>query len=281
MFKKGGHYSRKEKRNSSNNKVITAWSSGEYIPIAHPDFPSRLYSFCKKHAAALTEEQSSELLTATRECIGAYSEGRFQSYITFRLRVPGELRSNLPIYYSRIFESKAEANWLSLDEKAYFDSGKAAALLATIQSTNVFEKYIALKSQGTFYSNFFSAINLDKSRAIVFSTSSEPPSAFENVHFFDPQQPRGFRSIDGGFSNLGPMTKRGAFIHPDGVQSILERNKSIQVYQVLFYVKLGDKDNHYSPVAFTFCWSPQHVKWLPVEMVFGNTHDLSGIIPEF
>ena len=285
-----------------NEETIKQWKTYSYVPL-------NLTNDVKGQILALITSQTNHNLLSTLQqdmlvdefidFFRAYSVGTWDAYSNFRFPnsvawhwrthitysdwPPYSAEKELDRYFRQgpIFGSDAmQTNFF----KHYGADYKAHKLTraAPVGMDARFKEYVFQYSDCSFYSNFLTAVNFDKSR-IVLNQSKAIPKPVQFTAFYPAQQQK-CATMPRTFPNLGYLdgVKDGACLleFDHSIENIAIDNGGVLMADAFFFVDTSPPDVPF-PIIVRFYWSPADGRWLPDDLIIGTLETLVLRYPIF
>jgi hypothetical protein len=170
--------------------------------------------------------------------------------------------------------------YIFLTNSDYFPAHKLPPAPDTMEAR--FKQYVFLFSNCTFYSNFWVAVNFDRSR-LILTKARTTPQLLVRMPFYPVQKPIA-ATVDLPFPNLGSVGS--AFYIPtllefhNSIANILNSGQQLLTADAFFFVDTSDPDSP-TPILIRLYWSPADDRWLPDEMDVGTIQSLVHRFPIF
>ena len=236
--------------------------------------------------ALLSSHQQDKLMEEFNDLFDAYSVGIWEAYKNFRfptnidwrwrsnivysVRPPYSAEQSLDRYYKQgpTFGSEAMAtnffNHYGADYKAH-----RLTRAAPVGMDARFKEYVYQFSDCSYYSNFLTGVNFDKSK--LFITQTKVHRSLQSVAFY-PVQNQKCSTMPRPFPNLGYMDSVedgiGLLEFNHSIQNVITNTGSVLTVDAFFYVNTSPPDAPF-PIIIRFYWSPDDGRWLPDDLILG------------
>lgn len=202
----------------------------------------------------ITSNQIVLLQDSIYDFLMAYHTGDYAVYTNFRMMAAGNINPQ-HLNILRNFIAK--------------NGSQSLASLSTLPQDELFRNFVGIRSEGTFYKDYFLSVSLKTSKVEV--------KAYKRI----PKDLKTFVFDD--TTNLGVASFEPMYTYDRNPETILHQDGSIIYATAVLYIKTKEPSGSDmpAPVYLRLTWDSESKKWLPSELAVGNIWQKTKIVIAF